>query len=70
MVMDSSKVIPLTEIAECNLSTSEAYEYLTKAGMFTSNQRAYTPTLLYSPEVARYSYMIQLKWEANKKKIR
>ena len=30
--MDSSEVIPLTETAECNLSTSEAYEYLTKAG--------------------------------------
>ena len=36
MVMDSSEawgeVIPLTETAKCNLSASEVYEYLTKAG--------------------------------------
>ena len=58
MVMDSSEVIPLTETAECNLSTSEAYEYLTKAGNVYKQSTCLYPTLLYSPEVARYSYMI------------
>ena len=29
---DSGEVLPLTESAKCNLSATEAYKYLTKAG--------------------------------------
>ena len=78
VVIDSSEalveVIPLTENAECNLSAAEVYKYLNKARNVYKKLTCLDANPPVQPRgVSIFLYDLgpdQLKWEANKKKIR
>ena len=70
----SNEAIPLTENAKFNLSAAEAYKYLNKAGNIYKEStclRANPPVQPRGGSIFLYNLGAdQLKWEANKKKIR
>ena len=70
----SNEAVPLTENAKFNLSAAEAYQYLNKAGNIYKESTCLGTNPPVQPRGGSiFLYNLgpdQLKWEANKKKIR
>ena len=70
----NAEAIPLTESADCNLATAEAYEYLTKARNIYKDVTCSSTNPPIQPKGGSI-FLYDLgadssKWKENKKKIR